>query len=85
MRSQRRHRKPGSLSDFIGRIIAEASTRRLGQPFIVEHRPGAGGTVGVAYASKAKPDGYKVVLVSAGPLGVGPSLTRTPVTTRPRT
>lgn len=70
--------QPGSLSDVIGRIIAEALTRRLGQQFIVEHRPGAGGTVGVAYTAKAKPDGYTFVLVSAGPLGIGPSLYQNP-------
>jgi tripartite-type tricarboxylate transporter receptor subunit TctC len=70
--------QPGSLSDVIGRIMAEALTRRLGQQFIVEHRPGAGGTVGVAYTAKSKPDGYTVVLVSAGPLGIGPSLYQNP-------
>ena len=53
-------------------------TRRLGQQFIVEHRPGAGGTIGVAYTAKSKPDGYTVVLVSAGPLGIGPSLYQNP-------
>lgn len=70
--------QPGSLSDVIGRIMAEALTRRLGQQFIVEHRPGAGGTIGVAYTAKSKPDGYTVVLVSAGPLGIGPSLYQNP-------
>lgn len=70
--------QPGSLSDVIGRIIADALTKRLGQQFIVEHRPGAGGTVGVAYTAKAKADGYTVVLVSAGPLGIGPSLYANP-------
>lgn len=70
--------QPGSLSDVIGRIMADALSKRLGQQFIVEHRPGAGGTVGVAYAAKAKPDGYTVVLVSAGPLGIGPSLYQNP-------
>lgn len=70
--------QPGSLSDVIGRIMADALGKRLGQQFIVEHRPGAGGTVGVAYAAKARPDGYTVVLVSAGPLGIGPSLYQNP-------
>lgn len=46
--------------------MADALGKRLGQQFIVEHRPGAGGTVGVAYAAKARPDGYTFVLVSAG-------------------
>ncbi len=70
--------QPGSLSDVIGRIIADALAKRLGQQFIVEHRPGAGGTVGVTYAAKAKPDGNTLVLVSAGPLGIGPSLYQNP-------
>lgn len=55
----------GSASDLIGRLIADRLTAALGQPFIVENRPGAGGTIGTDIVSKSAPDGYTLVVTTA--------------------
>ena len=52
---------PG-MSDTITRVVCKAAEKELGQPIIVENKPGAGGTIGVSYALKAKPDGYTLGL-----------------------
>jgi tripartite-type tricarboxylate transporter receptor subunit TctC len=53
---------PGGISDVIGRPFVHVLGRVLKQSFIVENRPGAGGGVGMAYAARAKPDGYTVMV-----------------------
>ena len=53
---------PGGVADTVGRPIAEALSRQLGQAVIIENRAGAGGGVGMAYAAKAKPDGYTILM-----------------------
>jgi tripartite-type tricarboxylate transporter receptor subunit TctC len=52
---------PGSSPDIVGRVMAEALAKILGQPFVVLNRPGAGGTIAAAAAAKASPDGYTVL------------------------
>jgi tripartite-type tricarboxylate transporter receptor subunit TctC len=52
---------PGSSPDIVGRIMAEALAKILGQPVVVMNRPGAGGTIAAAAAAKAAPDGYTVL------------------------
>jgi tripartite-type tricarboxylate transporter receptor subunit TctC len=52
---------PGSSPDIVGRIMAEALAKILGQPVVVLNRPGAGGTIAAAAAAKAAPDGYTVL------------------------
>lgn len=49
---------PGGSTDVIGRVIAQKLTETLGQPVVVDNRPGAAGAVGATYVAKAKPDGY---------------------------
>jgi len=49
---------PGGSTDVIGRLIAQKLGEQLGQPVVVDNKPGAAGAVGAAYAAKAKPDGY---------------------------
>ena len=49
---------PGGANDLIARAAAEAVGKRLGQPIIIENKPGAGAIVGAEYVAKAKPDGY---------------------------
>ena len=51
----------GGTADLVGRILAEGLKERLGQPVIVENRPGAGGAIGTSYAAKADPDGYTLL------------------------
>ncbi len=53
---------PGGISDVIGRPFAHSLGKALKQSFIIENRPGAGGGVGMAYAARAKPDGYTVMV-----------------------
>jgi tripartite-type tricarboxylate transporter receptor subunit TctC len=55
---------PGSSPDGISRIAAAKLANRLGQPFVVENRPGAGSIIGVASAAKAAPDGYTLLLAT---------------------
>lgn len=59
---------PGGSSDLIARAIAPKMSERLGQPIVVENRPGAGGMLGVDVVAKAEPDGYVIGLAAAGAL-----------------
>ena len=52
---------PGSSPDIVGRIMAEALAKILGQPVVVMNRAGAGGTIAAAAAAKAIPDGYTIL------------------------
>src|ERR687888_102036 len=53
---------PGGIADLTGRPFAAVMARLLGQPVLVENKTGAGGAVGHAYAARAKPDGYTVMM-----------------------
>src|SRR5262245_4612688 len=55
----------GSASDTTGRVVVDQVSQNLGQPIIVEVRPGAGGTLGFAQVAKADPDGYTLVTSSS--------------------
>lgn len=55
----------GSTTDLTGRMVADVLTESLGQPVIVENRPGASGTIGSERVSRAEPDGYTLVLGTA--------------------
>jgi len=68
---------PGGGNDIIGRAIADELTRRLGQQFIVDNRPGAGGTIGSAQVAKASPDGYTLLLGSSGTISSAPAVFKT--------
>ena len=56
----------GSGTDIVARLIADPLSKALGQPIVVENRGGAGGTVGAAQVAKATPDGYTLLVHSAG-------------------
>lgn len=64
---------PGGGTDFIARVAAQKLTEVTGQQFIVDNRPGAGGSLGAEVGSKAAPDGYTFTLI-AGSYAVNPSL-----------
>src|SRR5260221_3060739 len=49
---------PGSGTDIIARTVTERLSPQLGQPIVIENRPGAGGTIGAAVVAKSEPDGY---------------------------
>jgi tripartite-type tricarboxylate transporter receptor subunit TctC len=63
----------GSSTDIMGRTIAERMAVSMGQPVIVENRPGAGGTIAAAAVAKSDPDGY-TVLVHSGSHAVNPAI-----------
>ncbi len=65
---------PGGGSDVGARIVAERLARALGQPIVVENRPGAGGVIGVDAAAKSSPDGYTMVLGSNTTMAANVSL-----------
>jgi tripartite-type tricarboxylate transporter receptor subunit TctC len=64
----------GSASDVITRILLNRMAASLGQNFVVENRPGAGGNTGTAAAAHAAPDGYTLVMSTSGPLAANKAL-----------
>jgi tripartite-type tricarboxylate transporter receptor subunit TctC len=63
----------GGNADFVGRIIADSLSKRLGQQFVVDNRAGASGIIATEIAVKAPPDGYTLLLVTTS-FGVNPGL-----------
>ena len=53
---------PGGLADLVARPVAEAMSRDLGQPVVIENKAGAGGGIGMSQVAKARPDGYTILL-----------------------
>ncbi|HJV60504.1 MAG TPA: tripartite tricarboxylate transporter substrate binding protein [Albitalea sp.] len=67
---------PGSSPDIIGRLVAEPLGQALGQPIVVDNRPGAGGNLGTGVVAKAEPDGYTFLFTIQGPLVTAPLLSK---------
>ena len=65
---------PGGANDAIARIVAQKLTEALGQQFIVDNKPGAGGNIGTAAAAKAKNDGYTLLLTVNSAHVINPAL-----------
>lgn len=65
---------PGGATDVPARLIAPRLTEALGQPVVVENRPGAGGVIGLDYVAKSPPDGYTFVMASNGELVMNASI-----------
>jgi tripartite-type tricarboxylate transporter receptor subunit TctC len=65
---------PGGAPDLVGRTLAARLTERLGQPFVVENRTGAGGNIAVESVAQAAPDGYTLLAPSDGPLVINPNV-----------
>ena len=63
---------PAGVTDTSGRVIAEALSKRLGQPIVVENKPGASGNIGTQQVALAPPDGYTLVLGFDGTLVINP-------------
>jgi tripartite-type tricarboxylate transporter receptor subunit TctC len=64
----------GGAADITARLVTQAMSESIGQPVIVENRPGANGTIGSDLVAKAAPDGYTLLLTASGPLVINPVL-----------
>lgn len=67
---------PGGSADFVGRLLGQRLTETLGQPVVVENRPGAGAMLGNEVVAKSPPDGYTLTIGTLGPFAVNQSLFR---------
>jgi tripartite-type tricarboxylate transporter receptor subunit TctC len=65
---------PGSATDILARVMSDYFTKSMGQPFVVENKPGAGGIPGTEMAKNAAPDGYTLVMCPSGPFGINPAI-----------
>ena len=65
---------PGGTSDILARSLSDKLTGALGQPVLVENKPGANGNVGAEIVAKAPPDGYTLLLADIGALAISPSV-----------
>lgn len=65
---------PGGSTDLLARKLAEKLQASMGQPFIVENKPGAGGAVGSEFVAKSPPDGYTLLMGVTGSHGISVSL-----------
>lgn len=66
----------GGITDFTGRAVADAAAASLGQPIVIDNRPGAGGGIAGGFVARAAPDGYTIMLATLGMLAVNPMLYR---------
>ncbi|MCG7363948.1 tripartite tricarboxylate transporter substrate binding protein [Roseomonas sp. ACRSG] len=67
---------PGSITDLIARIVQPGLARRLGQPVVVDNRPGAGGNIAAEFLARAAPDGHTIMAISGGIMTLNPYLYR---------
>jgi tripartite-type tricarboxylate transporter receptor subunit TctC len=72
----------GDLADVIARMVSQKMSEDLGQPVVVENRPGASGLLGLQTAMQAPPDGHTVVMGQMGGMAVAPNINRQPFDVR---
>jgi tripartite-type tricarboxylate transporter receptor subunit TctC len=65
---------PGGAADYVARSMSDSFGKALGQPIIVENRPGSGSSIAADYVVKAPPDGYTVLIASPSAILVNPVL-----------
>src|SRR6185369_9032415 len=65
---------PGGTSDILARTIGQKLSETLGQPVVVENKPGANGNLGAEFVAKSPPDGYTLLLADIGALVISPSV-----------
>jgi tripartite-type tricarboxylate transporter receptor subunit TctC len=65
---------PGGSSDIVARLVGAPLQAELGQPVIIDNKPGAGGTIGAQEAARAAPDGYTLLLSNSAPISISPAM-----------
>jgi tripartite-type tricarboxylate transporter receptor subunit TctC len=65
---------PGQATDIAARMVALKLQEQTGQPFVIDNRPGAGGSLGTSVAAQSAADGYTLLAASSGPISIMPSL-----------
>lgn len=65
---------PGQATDLVARMVSEKLVPVLGQPLVMENRPGAGGVIGSESAAKSPADGYTILAGSSGPMSISPNV-----------
>lgn len=65
---------PGGSPDIVARVFGERLSRALGQPVVIDNKPGANGIIGAEAVAKAAPDGYTLLVADTGQLSINPSL-----------
>jgi len=65
---------PGSSSDIFARTVGAKLTERLGKPFVIENKPGAGSIIAAQSVARASPDGYTIMVAPSGTLSINPAL-----------
>src|SRR5918992_1306877 len=66
---------PGGAADFVARTLQDPLSRALGQPIVVDNRPGAGSSIAAEHVAKSAPDGYTVLIASPSSILVNPIIT----------
>jgi tripartite-type tricarboxylate transporter receptor subunit TctC len=64
----------GGTTDYVARLLADRVKAVLGQPVVIENKPGANGAIGADYVAKAEPDGYTLFFSTAGALSILPNM-----------
>ncbi|MBC7781030.1 MAG: tripartite tricarboxylate transporter substrate binding protein [Proteobacteria bacterium] len=65
---------PAGTTDILARLTGQHMSERWGQPVVIDNRPGAGGNIGAELAARANPDGYTLMMTTAGVSGINPTL-----------
>jgi len=65
---------PAGPAELLARIVGTKLQESLGQPFIIESKPGANGTIGATFVAKAPPDGYTILFSHVGPMAISPAV-----------